>query len=296
MQAPDRRRLSRQLSALADATVAQILSASVGGCGICPVIGVAGAPGAGKSTLIGKLAGIRAATLAPLAIIAIDPSSPVSGGAILGDRVRMLDLADDPRIYIRSLATRTSHDGLADNLAAMLDCVASAGFAEIVTETTGVGQVDYAIRWLVDTMVLVSTPGAGDQIQAMKSGIAELPDIFVINKADQPGADQMVREIETVIAHRRRGQSEWVPPVLKTSADLPDSIAALSRAIDRHRGAVTPLEREQRMLQRQRQRLSSLIARRASAVLGQMSGPELQLPIAELYGRVAAALASTEVR
>ena len=179
-----RRTMSKALTRAANASVADVLTTAQGSSGLCGRIGVTGPPGAGKSSLIAALARRRLQREGDIAILAIDPTSPVSGGAILGDRIRMEDLAQNPRVYIRSLASRRSHDGLADNLPDMLEIVERAGFVEAILETVGVGQVEYAVRHVVDTILLVLMPGAGDQIQAMKGGILETADILVVNKSD----------------------------------------------------------------------------------------------------------------
>ena len=201
-----RRNLSRALTCIANADVAQTLAAqdrpSPDGL---PRIGITGAPGAGKSSLIARLAGLRKGTNRKVAVLAVDPSSPVSHGSILGDRIRMDAIADDPDVFIRSIPSRRAHDGLADNTADLLNAMEGHGFDEIILETVGVGQADYTIRTLVDTVVLVLVPHSGDAIQAMKAGILEMADIYVVNKADLPGADLMAAEIEQVIgvvAHR----------------------------------------------------------------------------------------------
>src|SRR5690606_35670836 len=151
-------------------------------------IGVTGPPGAGKSTLIAALTRYRLKRAGCIAIIAIDPSSPNTHGSILGDRIRMDCLVDDSRVYIRSLASRSANDGLTENLPEILGVLDDFGFDEIILETVGVGQSEFAVRDLVDVELLVMAPGAGDQIQAMKAGIVETADICIVNKADQPGA------------------------------------------------------------------------------------------------------------
>jgi len=295
MNPPDRRRLSRLLSRLANATVAEALAAAAAESNGCRRVGVTGAPGAGKSSLLAKLAPHRLREDNDLAIIAIDPTSPISGGAILGDRIRMQDLATDPHIYIRSLASRSSTDGLADNLHDILAAIDGFSFAEVVIETVGVGQVEYAIRGLVDTLVLVLTPGSGDQIQAMKSGILETADIYVINKADMPGARQMMADLNTVLKQRVRGPADWPPVIIQTSMNDAASIKQLSTEIDRHQAWLAAAGRRADLEgERRRRHVASLIARRVEEILKALPKQALQLPISGLFDAVAARLATPQ--
>jgi LAO/AO transport system kinase len=295
MTPPDRRRLSRLLSRLANATVAEALAAAATESSTCRRVGVTGAPGAGKSSLLAKLAPHRLRGDNDLAIIAIDPTSPISGGAILGDRIRMQDLATDPHIYIRSLASRSATDGLADNLHDILAAIDGFSFAEVVIETVGVGQVEYAIRGLVDTLVLVLTPGSGDQIQAMKSGILETADIYVINKADMPGARQMMADLNTVLKQRARGPADWPPVIIQTSMNDAASITQLSSEIDRHQAWLAAAGlRADLGGERRRRHVASLIARRVEEILKALPKQALQLPISGLFDAVAARLATPQ--
>lgn len=268
----DRWSLSRDLTRLANASAADIARRAVPK--LMPDaayrIGVTGAPGAGKSTLVGQLAMQRLAR-GRVGVLAVDPSSPNSGGAILGDRVRMDDVTGSHEVYIRSLGSRKTTDGLADNLPEMLDLMDEYGFAELLLETVGVGQAEYAVRAQVDTLVLVLLPDSGDVVQAMKAGIMEMADIFVVNKADLPGAQRMVTDLRRIAAVARRAPDAWVPPILLTTAAQPESVAALSQAIDSHRQwleshsdrlAVTHMQRTRYRLKRMLElRLGEFIAR-----------------------------------
>ncbi len=196
-------------------------------------IGVTGAPGAGKSTLVGRLAMHRLHG-GRLGVLAIDPSSPKTGGAILGDRIRMDDLAGSENLYIRSFGSRTTSDGLTDNLPELLDTMDRFCFDEVIVETVGVGQAETAAKSQVDTLVLVIPPDSGDVIQAMKAGIMEMADIFAINKSDMPSAAKMATEVRRIIALTQKNGQGWVPPVVLTSHTKPDSIAQLSQQIDKH--------------------------------------------------------------
>jgi LAO/AO transport system kinase len=291
----DRRALARALSRTADASVADVLASAQGASGACRRIGVTGPPGAGKSSLIAALVRQRLAAQGDIAVLAIDPTSPISGGAILGDRIRMEDLAQNPRVYIRSLASRRSHDGLADNLPDMLAIVENAGFSEAILETVGVGQVEYAVRHVVDTILLVLPPGAGDQIQAMKGGILETADILVVNKADLPGARQLASELAGVMKLRGEVDAGWTPVIVETSIRDAASVAALSAEIDRHqawivgRPGATGLPEARRA-----QHVASLVARRVAEVLEQAAPQDLRQPLAELYAAVIGRLAVSE--
>jgi LAO/AO transport system kinase len=178
-----RRNLSRALSRIANADVSDTLAQQSEPPAMnLPRIGITGAPGAGKSSLIARLAKLRKHADRKIAVLAVDPSSPVSQGSILGDRIRMDAIADDPDIFIRSIPSRRAHDGLADNTADLLNAMEGHGFGEIILETVGVGQAEYTIRTLVDTVVLILVPHSGDAIQAMKAGILEMADIYVVNR------------------------------------------------------------------------------------------------------------------
>lgn len=196
-------------------------------------IGLTGAPGAGKSTLAGRLA-IERLKYGRLGVLAIDPTSPKSGGAILGDRIRMDDLAGSENLYIRSFASRSASDGLTDNLPELLATMDRFGFDEVIVETVGVGQAEQAVRTQVDTLILVLPPEGGDVVQAMKAGIMEIADIYAVNKADMPAAMKMAAEVKRIMALTHRGAQGWLPPVVLTSESNPDSIVTLSGHVDRH--------------------------------------------------------------
>jgi len=234
-------------------------------------IGLTGAPGAGKSTLAGHLA-LQRAPGRRLGILAIDPSSPRSGGAILGDRIRMDELQGMSELYIRSIGSRSTADGLSDNLPEMLDLMDEFGFNEVLLETVGVGQVEYAARVQVDTLVPLLLPESGDAVQAMKAGIMEMADIFVVNKADLPGAQKMASDIKRISSLARHEDSAWRPSVLLVSSSKSESITALSNEIDRHQAWLGLDERRALLLQqRARYRLRRLIERRAAEVVARQS-------------------------
>lgn len=242
-------------------------------------IGITGAPGAGKSTLLGHLAVQRAAH-GRVGVLAVDPSSPKTGGAILGDRIRMDELPGAAELYIRSVGSRGTTDGLADNLPEMLDTMDDFGFTEVMLETVGVGQAEFAARIQVDTLVLVLLPGSGDSVQAMKAGIAEMSDIVVVNKADLPGAQQMAADIRRIASMSRHPPGSWVPPVLLASSSQPESIARLSAQIDLHQQwLVEGTHRDSLLEQRARYRLKRLLEMYAAAVLDRSDAAFFQSPI-----------------
>ncbi|HEY0836739.1 MAG TPA: hypothetical protein VGE72_22705 [Azospirillum sp.] len=273
-----RRALSRTLSRLASAPVAEVLAHHSERAPSRPAwrIGVTGSPGVGKSTLIGRLARHRLdrGAVESMAVLAIDPTSPLTGGSLLGDRIRMDAAADDPRLFIRSLPSRRSHDGLTDNLPDLLLALEEHGFDEVLVETVGIGQVEYTVRTLVDTVVLVLHPEAGDAVQAMKAGILEVADVYVVNKADLPGARRTVAEIRAV-AGRTVGDSGWAPPVVAVAHGEPAGLAALDEALDRHRAWLSG-RRDARAVARARarQHALSLFIRRLEE-LADMTVPEL---------------------
>ena len=195
------------------------------------VIGITGAPGAGKSSLVDKLALLYRQRGERVGIVAVDPSSPFSGGAILGDRIRMQTLGLDPGVFIRSMATRGNLGGLAR---ATVDAVAildAAGYARIIVETVGVGQDEVEIVKAADVSVVVLVPGMGDDIQAIKAGIMEIGDIFVINKADRDGVYATEKELESLLSLASRDDG-WDPPIVKTVATENQGLEGLAEAIE----------------------------------------------------------------
>jgi LAO/AO transport system kinase len=202
-------------------------------------LGIPGPPGAGKRTLgSGLIDGLRARA-ATVGVLAIDPSSPYSGGALLGDRIRMEERTTDAGVFIRSMATRASHGGLARAAVDALDVMDAFGFDWLLAETVGVGQTEYEIAGAADTVLVVLCPGAGDGIQAMKAGLLEVADVLVVNKSDLPGADQLVMDLEDALAlralSRRHREGVTVVPV---SAHTGAGLDALVAAIDAHRRGI----------------------------------------------------------
>lgn len=264
----DRRALGRALSRIANASVADALAGMRDNPDGARRIGITGPPGAGKSTLIGRLARQRLDNGAAVAVVAIDPSSPHTHGAILGDRIRMDAVADDPRLFIRSLASRGANDGLADNIADVLATLDGYPFDEVILETVGVGQAEYAVRSLVDTLVLVLVPESGDQIQAMKAGMLEMADIYVVNKADLPGAQKVASELKAVVKLRQRLAADWEPPVIMTGSPGSNDVATLDEAISRHLAFVQRTRNDDEVRRERREyHLKSLVVRSVADIL-----------------------------
>ena len=204
------------------------------------VVGITGVPGSGKSTLIAKLAAQMRRTNRRVGVVAIDPSSPFSGGAILGDRIRMGELCLDPGVFVRSMATRGALGGLARGTLDAVDVLDAAGYDIVIIETVGVGQDEVDVARAAHTTVVVSTPGLGDDIQAIKAGILEIADIHVVAKSDRPDADRTVTDLKAMLALGPPSQrsGDWQAPVLRTSALSGEGIVALRDAIDAHRAAL----------------------------------------------------------
>ncbi|PYP15192.1 MAG: methylmalonyl Co-A mutase-associated GTPase MeaB [Gemmatimonadetes bacterium] len=250
-------------------------------------IGVTGPPGAGKSTLTERLIQQFRARQLRVGVVAVDPTSPFTGGALLGDRIRMESAGLDPSVFIRSMATRGAHGGLATTTDEVADLLEAFGFERILIETVGVGQTELDVARTAESTVLVLVPESGDGIQTLKAGVMEIADLYVINKSDRPGADKLRQEVEVMLGIRRgnafrhvaphhtpgavagdRGRSravaaaggEWEPPVLATVASKGEGVDELVTALDRH---YNHLQQSGKLAARRRERL----AQRTRAVL-----------------------------
>lgn len=203
------------------------------------IVGLTGAPGVGKSTTVTGLVSALRERGERVGVLAVDPSSPFSGGALLGDRVRMQEHALDRDVYIRSMATRGHLGGLAVATLQALRAFDAAGFDTVIVETVGVGQSELEVAEMADTIIVLLAPGMGDGIQAAKAGILEIADIFVVNKSDRDGAQALVRELRTMIALADRAPQDWKPPIVMTVAYQNRGIGDLLEAIDRFRASQT---------------------------------------------------------
>ncbi len=234
----DRRALGRLVSRVEDDTDEgrEALSIVYPSGGAAWVTGITGAPGAGKSTLVDGLVGF-AADQGNVAVVAVDPSSPFSGGAVLGDRIRMQRHTDDPRIYIRSMANRGHLGGLADSTPRVVALLDGLGFSEVLIETVGVGQAEIDVASSADTVIVVVNPGWGDSIQAAKAGLLEIGDVFVVNKADRPDVDETVTELFRMLD--AGPERAWRPPIVPTVATEGTGLDDLWTAILYHRRHLT---------------------------------------------------------
>lgn len=198
------------------------------------IVGFTGAPGAGKSTLVDQVIAHLRAGGKTVGVLAVDPSSPFTGGALLGDRVRMTRHSADPGVYIRSMGSRGSLGGLAAASREMLYALEAYGCDVVLLETVGVGQAELDVMLVADTVALVLTPGAGDHVQTAKAGIMEIADVFVVNKRDMPGADALVRELHLMLHERGSLRENWQPPVVAVSAVQNEGLDPLWNAIEQH--------------------------------------------------------------
>ncbi len=288
----DRSALGRELTRAANASVADILAGFVEQPPHSAVrIGITGPPGAGKSSLTARLCRRRLSAGRRLGVIAIDPTSPFTSGAILGDRIRMEDVSSHEELFIRSLASRGAHNGLTDNLPEILLTMDFYDFDEVIVETVGIGQVECAVRDLVDTTVLVLNPESGDQVQAMKAGVLEAADVIVVNKADLPGAVRIATEVESVIKIRGRAEHAWVPRVLMASRQDEPGLENVDRVLTEHLswksahvdGAATRRDRLE-------YQLSTLLTRLGAERIRQLSPESLEGGLAVAFKKLIDAL------
>lgn len=235
LRAGDARIIARTISAVerGGAEARAVSTAIFRYTGRAHIIGITGAPGTGKSTLVNEIAKLHRRRGQRVGIIAVDPTSPFTGGALLGDRLRMQDLSGDPGVFIRSMATRGHLGGLASATADAVQVLDAAGFESIFVETVGAGQSEVDIAKNAHTTVVVAAPGFGDDIQAIKAGILEIADVLIVNKADREGANATVAALEMNL--NLKSENDWRPPVLMTIAIKGEGIAQTVEWIDKHR-------------------------------------------------------------
>jgi len=279
----DVRALARLLSLVEDESprVRSVIKDLLPGTGGARVIGLTGAPGAGKSTVTGALLSAFRKAGHRVAVLAVDPSSPFTGGALLGDRIRMQEHAADEGVFIRSMASRGHLGGLAASTPQAIRVLDAAGFELIIIETVGVGQAEVAIASLADSVVVLLAPGMGDAIQAAKAGILEVADLFVVNKADKPDAQQVVRNLRNMIALADLAEGDWKPPIVTTVAVKSEGIQELVHRLNQHWSWLNDTgELKHRRLARAREELTALAF---AALRGRLAASRLD----ELAGQVA---------
>ena len=224
------------------------------------IVGVTGSPGAGKSTLVTRLVRELRTREHKVGVVAVDPTSPFTGGAILGDRIRMMELSGDPNVFIRSMASRGNLGGLASSTRDVVRAMDAAGYDPIIIETVGTGQAEVEVMRTAQTVLVVSAPGMGDDIQAIKAGILEIADIFVVSKADKPGSDQTVAELAMMLSlDSNRRKASWRIPILKTSSLKNEGISQVVDAMHQHQEYLNAsgmlLQRAQRQVRSELQAL-----------------------------------------
>jgi len=260
-QEGDARAVARLISLVEDASPAlrEVMAGLAPYTGNAQIVGITGPPGVGKSTSTNAFVKALRAAGKRVGVLAVDPSSPFSGGALLGDRVRMQDHALDKEVYIRSMASRGHLGGLAWSTPQALRVLDAAGCDVVLIETVGVGQSEVEIAGLADTTLVLTAPGMGDGIQAAKAGILEIGDLFVVNKADRDGAEQVRRDLRNMIALADRSEESWKPPIVLTVAQTGQGVDEVVENIDEHRAWLASSgELERRRVRRARDEIEAI--------------------------------------
>jgi LAO/AO transport system kinase len=263
----ERRPLARLLTRIerGDPSIRDLLPALFAASHGAHVVGITGPPGSGKSTLVSALIGEWRSRGRRVGVLAVDPSSPYTGGAILGDRIRMMDHAADRDVFVRSMAARGELGGLASTTWIAAAALDAARFDPILIETVGAGQSEVEIARLAETTVVVEAPEMGDEVQAIKAGLLEVADIIAVNKADRPGADLAARQLRAMLSTAGGRVSRVPPPVIKTSATTSDGVVALADAIEAHRSAArSPDQARARAANQLRRAVAEIAIRRVS--------------------------------
>jgi LAO/AO transport system kinase len=271
----DARSLARLVSLVEDesAELRRVLKLIAPLTGHAHVVGLTGSPGVGKSTVTGALVRVYREAGLRVGVLAVDPSSPFSGGALLGDRVRMQDHATDDRVFIRSMASRGHLGGLSFATPQAVRILAAAGFDVVLIETVGVGQAEVEIASLADTTLVIVAPGLGDSIQAAKAGILEVADVFAVNKSDRQGAQEVVRDLRMMVAMASYGADDWRPPIVSTAAAIGDGVGDLAAAIGKHRDWLAASgQRAERRLHRVRAEISAIALDELRLRMGALPG------------------------
>jgi LAO/AO transport system kinase len=274
-RAGDHRAVARLVSLVEDGAsqLREVTAALSRVTGNAYVVGVTGSPGVGKSTLTSGLVAAYRRDGATVGVLAVDPSSPFSGGALLGDRVRMQEHATDSKVYIRSMASRGHLGGLAAATPQALRVLDAAGCDLVILETVGVGQAEVEVAGMADTTLVLLAPGLGDGIQAAKAGLLEVGDVYVVNKADREGADQVARDLRSVLALVPVPAGEWRRPILRTVATSGKGLPELVNAIASHRSWLDQRGRlEQRRLARVRAEVEAIAVETLRARFGDLHG------------------------
>jgi LAO/AO transport system kinase len=287
VRAADRRALARAISLVEDGDqlAYPLVRELYPSTGRAAIVGVTGPPGVGKSSLIGALVRLVRESERTVGVVSVDPSSPFSRGALLGDRIRLADHFLDPGVYIRSMGTRGHLGGLAEATLQAVLLLDAAGKDVIFVETVGAGQSEVEVTGIADTVVLVLMPGSGDSVQALKAGIMEIPDVIAVNKMEHPAAKTMLNEVRSIVA---LADPESRPAILLTEAITGENVSELLRAIEEHR---TALERDGRLEERRRKNLSAEVfavaSSRANAHLraAVAEDPELQRVLLQVESR-----------
>jgi len=253
--------VARLISLVEDASplLREVMAGLAPYSGHAQIVGITGSPGVGKSTSTSAMVTALRAAGKRVGVLAVDPSSPFSGGALLGDRVRMQDHATDPDVYIRSMASRGHLGGLSWTTPQALRVLDAAGCDVVLVETVGVGQSEVEIAGLADTTLVLLAPGMGDGIQAAKAGILEIGDIYVVNKADRDGADQVRRDLRSMISLAERGDDAWRPPIVQTIAQTGQGVREVVEKVEEHRAWMASCgELERRRVRRARGEIEAI--------------------------------------